>query len=128
MPEGTAPTPRFAREAVEHFLGQDNGEKLLPFSYRQIYTRWRAERKRLNLAKDLTVHSFRHSFTSWLANRTGTPLTEVQRVAGHSSVAITQIYVHPDESMLRAGMQRLTEDLVSRWYQEDGGEEKAEAQ
>ena len=65
---------------------------------------------------------------SWLANRTGTPLTEVRRVAGHSSVATTEVYVHADETMLRAGMTRLEGDLVSSWYQEDAPEKEIQAQ
>ncbi len=35
-----------------------------------------------------------------------------------------EVYVHPDETMLRAGMTRLGDDLVSSWYQDDGAEEK----
>ena len=117
-----------AQEAVETFVAQDNGERLLPYSYRQVYDRWREERTRLELPDDLNVHSFRHTFLSWLANRTGTPLTEVRRVAGHSSVATTEVYVHADEAMLRAGMTRLEGDLVSSWYQEEATEKKIQTE
>ena len=73
----TVPLVPAAQRAVETFLAQDNGERLLPYSYRQVYERWREERTRLKLPGDLDVHSFRHTFLSWLANRTGTPLTAV---------------------------------------------------
>ncbi len=115
-----------AQEVVRHFLEVHDGDTLLPFTYREIYILWAGEprrgtigeRERLGLAGDLDIHSFRHTFISWLANRTGTPLTEVQAAAGHASVRTTQIYVHRDQSMLRAGMGRLGADMVSTWYQQ----------
>ena len=41
---------------------------------------------------------------------------------------ITQVYVHRDETTLRAGMARLDADLVSRWYQEGEAEEETQVQ
>ena len=118
-----------AIKAVRHFLdGAHEGAKLVPLSYRSIYNAWVRERERLKLPAELDVHSFRHTFLSWLANRGQVSLTEVAAVAGHSSVAITQVYVHRDEATLRAGMARLDADLVSRWYQDDEDEEKIQLQ
>lgn len=119
----TVPLTPAAIAAVRYFAGIDKPVHrtgyLLPWEYNRIWELWAAERKRLGLAEDLHLHSFRHTFISWLANRTGTPLTEVQRVAGHSSVTQTVQYVHPDETMLRAGMARLEDDLVPSRYPED---------
>ena len=104
---------------MRFFLQQDNGDALLPFHYEGIYSTWVRERERLGLASDLDLHSFRHTFISHLVNRTGTPLTEAKAVAGHSSVKTTEMYVHRDESVLRVGMQRLSSEMVSSWYQDD---------
>jgi len=128
----TIPLVPEAQEAVRHFLGVHDCDTLLPFTYREIYVLWAGEsgrkivgeRARLGLPDDLDVHSFRHTFLTWLANRTGTPLTAVQAVAGHASVVTTTLYVHRDESMLRKGMGRLGADMVSVWYQEDAANEK----
>ncbi len=123
------PLTREAIKAVRHFLeGTEDGGKLVPFSYRSIYNTWVRERDRLKLAGELDVHSFRHTFLSWLANRGQVSLTEVAAVAGHSSVAITEVYVHRDEATLRAGMDRLDADLVSRWYQDEDDQERTQAQ
>ena len=113
-----------AQQAARYFLDRADGEKVLPYTYRQVYRLWIDERDRLGLADDLVVHSFRHTFISWLANRTGTPLTEVQAVAGHSSVVTKQVYVHRDEGQLRSGMQRLEADMAFAWHSEDADEEK----
>lgn len=92
---------------------------LVPWHYHELYELWAAERERIGLPADLHLHSFRHTFLSWLANRTGTPIREVQAVAGHSSLTTTEEYVHRDEEMLRAGMARLEADLVPSRYQDD---------
>ncbi len=118
----TIPLTPVAQEAVQYFLSL-GGERLLPVSYDTIYSRWVEERDHLKLPKELTLHCFRHTFITWLANRTGTPLTEVQAAAGHATITQTQHYVHRDEAMLRAGMARLDDELVSDRYRE-GGENK----
>lgn len=107
-----------AQEAVRYFLARATGGKLVPYGYYQLYELWISERDRLKLADDLVLHSFRHTFISWLANRTGTPLTEVQAVAGHSSVVTTQVYVHRDEAQLRIGMQRMEADMAFSRHQQ----------
>ncbi len=48
-------------------------------------------------------------------------------MAGHSSVKTTEMYVHRDESVLRVGMQRLSSEMVSSWYQDDAENEQTQA-
>ena len=86
-------------------------ERVLPCGYGAIGVRWTAERDRLMLPTDLTLHSFRHSFATALVNRTPTSLTEASRVLGHSSVVQTEHYVHKDEAQLRRGMAMLDAEL-----------------
>ena len=50
------------------------------------------------------VGSGQHDFATYLVNETGIPLTEARDVLGHASVVQTEVYVHKDESKLRAGM------------------------
>ena len=68
---------------------------------------WSNERNHIGLPVELTLHCFRHTFATWLVNRTPTPLTEAARVLGHSSVQQTEHYVHTDQSRLREGMAAL---------------------
>ncbi len=73
--------------------------------------RWRAERRRLGLPEDITLHTFRHDFATYIANLPEVPITEVRDVMGHSSVVITEIYVHKDERKLRLGMAQRSKQI-----------------
>lgn len=53
--------------------------------------------------KPLHLHDLRHT-TATLLCRAGVPVTDVQAILGHSSLAVTQIYARAnDEAALRAG-------------------------
>ena len=82
---------------------------------------WRKERKRLSLSSEITLHTFRHDFATYVANLPGVPITEVRDVLGHASVVVTEIYVHKDERKLRLGMAQRSAELSSE-TQADGTE------
>jgi integrase len=69
----------------------------------------------LDLDPALTLHSFRHDFATWLVNYTEprVPLTEARAVLGHSSVTVTEIYVHRNERALRVGMAERARSIGS---------------
>lgn len=54
----------------------------------------------------LNFHSLRHTFASWLVQK-GVSIYEVQKLLGHSSIAVTQIYAHLHPNNLRFAIDKL---------------------
>lgn len=66
--------------------------------YKSIFVSWDNARRAAKL-EDVRIHDLRHSFASYLVN-SGCSLYEVQKILGHSSVAMTQRYSHLSQSSL----------------------------
>jgi site-specific recombinase XerD len=62
------------------------------------------------LREDLTPHSLRHTFASWLVMR-GTPLRTVQQLLGHASITMTMRYAHLSPDHL-AGAVDVIEEIA----------------
>jgi integrase len=63
-------------------------------------------RKRLKLPDGCVLHSTRHTFCTRLGER-GADAFAIQRLAGHSSITISQRYVHPSAGRLDAAIALL---------------------
>jgi integrase len=75
-----------------------NGEKV----HRDTLTKtFKKKIRKLGLEEELHFHSLRHTFASWVVQR-GVPLYHVQKLLGHSSIKITEIYSHLEEDNLRS--------------------------
>jgi integrase len=55
----------------------------------------------------LHFHSLRHTFASWLV-QDGVSLYEVQKLLGHSNIAITQVYSHLQPETLHSTVNRIS--------------------
>ncbi|GEO24712.1 tyrosine recombinase XerD [Alicyclobacillus acidoterrestris] len=64
----------------------------LSASYYNTYLKKVVERQ-LGWKKRITAHTFRHSFASSLV-RNGVNLVHIQKLLGHSSLAVTSVYTH----------------------------------
>ncbi len=71
--------------------------------YVEIYNAWNTARRQAGLA-DVRIHDLRHSFASSLVNG-GTPLYEVQKLLGHSSIRTTERYAHLAPEKLLGSMR-----------------------
>lgn len=58
------------------------------------------------ILKRVTPHKLRHSYASRLVEK-GVDIVAVRDLMGHSSVAVTSIYLHADPSRLRAAVDKL---------------------
>ena len=61
--------------------------------------------KECGIRKNISPHSFRHSFATHLIEG-GADLRSVQALLGHESILTTEIYTHLDQRMLRETIDR----------------------
>ena len=63
--------------------------------------------RRLVLNDKLHFHSLRHTFASWLV-QDGVSLYEVQKLLGHSNIAVTQVYSHLQPETLHKTVNKIS--------------------
>lgn len=63
-------------------------------------------RTKLHLPKDFVIHGLRHTMLSRLGE-SGAGAFEIMRIAGHSSVTVSQRYVHPSPEVLERAFERM---------------------
>jgi len=86
-------------------------ERVFTRNGRRIDTNWISHaflyaRRRLKLPEEAVLHSTRHTFCTRLGKR-GASAFDIQRLAGHSSITISQRYVHPSTDQLDAAIKLL---------------------
>jgi len=82
---------------------EDSGKRL---SGNNVSRRLRYYVKQAGLRRELHFHSLRHSFASYLI-QSGESLYTVQRLLGHTSPRMTQIYSHLEPENLHRSVERI---------------------
>jgi integrase len=77
-----------------------------PVSYSTVRDQHQVLREKLKLPADFVIHSMRHTFLTRLGE-SGAGAFEIMRVAGHSSVTVSQKYVHPSPESIERAFERL---------------------
>jgi len=72
-----------------------------PLTRVMIFTIIKNLAEAIGLKKNISPHTFRHSFATELIER-GADLRAVQEMLGHESITTTEIYTHLDRSYLRS--------------------------
>jgi integrase len=85
-----------SKERSGEFVFSRNGNPLKGMS---VSHRFKKYVRKAGLSDRIHFHSLRHSGISWLANN-GVPQPFIQRIAGHSSLKVTDIYTHVQEASL----------------------------
>ncbi len=79
-----------------------NGKKLTRM---MIFTIIKALLPKANIKKNISPHSFRHSFATHLLEN-GADLRTIQTLLGHESITTTEIYTHLDTKHLKKALER----------------------
>ena len=70
-----------------------------------IFTIVKALVKKSTINKNVSPHTFRHSFATHLIEG-GADLRAVQEMLGHESITTTEIYTHLDKDYLRSNLMQ----------------------
>jgi site-specific recombinase XerD len=79
-----------------------NGEQIRQFHLTHIFKKYV---RKVGLGEEIHFHSLRHTFASWLVQE-GVPLYYVQKLLGHSSINVTQVYSHTTDENLRKAVEQ----------------------
>jgi integrase len=90
-----------SKERDGEFVFSRNGR---PLRANSISHRFKHFVRRTGLNHGIHFHSLRHTGISWLVDK-GVPQPFIQRIAGHSSLKVTDIYTHPSDNSLLAAVQ-----------------------
>ena len=96
-----------ARGALYVFTAEDGGPALVS----SLDHQHDAFRTLLKLSKEFVIHSLRHTMLTRLGEA-GTDAFTIMRIAGHSSVTVSQRYVHPSPESLENAFEKL--DALNR--------------
>ena len=88
---------RSARAGEETLFLNNRGSSLTRV---MIFTILREAARRAGIEKQISPHTFRHSFATHLLEG-GASIRQVQELLGHESILTTEIYTHLDDSHLR---------------------------
>lgn len=75
-------------------------------AYNQCYYIFNKMKKELNLDKQITIHTLRHTFCSNLIQK-GIPITTIQKLANHKKIQTTMRYSHLSNKELEAAIDVL---------------------
>ena len=75
----------------------------------------------LKLPEDFVIHSLRHTMLTRLGEA-GADAFTIMRIAGHSSVTISQRYVHPTPESLERAFERLENLNAQKFEDAEPGE------
>jgi integrase/recombinase XerD len=95
--EHTRNTQRIQKDFENYVFLNKNGKKLTRVMIFTIIKRLAA---RIGLEKNISPHTFRHSFATHLVEG-GADLRAVQQMLGHESIITTEIYTHLDKTYLK---------------------------
>lgn len=107
----TVPLSETAMYLLNARRGKSTSECVFALNDRQINAGWvthlsKRYVRRAGLDDRLRFHSLRHTFARWLV-QDGVSLYEVQKLLGHSSSALTEVYSHLQPEQVHSTVNRI---------------------
>jgi len=93
-----------AGQSVNDFIFTVDGKKI---AEDLVTHKFKAYVRKVGLDPKLHFHSLRHTFATWLVQE-GVSIYEVQKLLGHSSISVTQIYSHLAASELHGAVNKIS--------------------
>jgi integrase len=97
-------------EAVWIFPGEDPERPMLGTSFAHLHIKvcrpGRGKKRHFLFPQDFVIHSLRHTFCTRLGEA-GADAFTIMKLAGHSSVTVSQRYVHPTPEAVERAFDRL---------------------
>ena len=87
----------------ELVFANKDGQRYLVTSINHLHQKARTA---LRLPQDFVIHSLRHTMLTRLGE-SGVDAFTIMRIAGHSSVTVSQRYVHPSPEAVERAFERL---------------------
>jgi integrase len=87
-------------DLVFHRKGISVGQSYVGHKFKKVV-------RAVKLDETLHFHSLRHTFATWLVQE-GVSLYEIQKLLGHSSIAVTQVYSHLAASQLFQAVSKIS--------------------
>jgi integrase len=102
-----------------------NSKLAFPLSRRSVRTGFESACRKAKV-EDFTFHDLRRTFGTRLLER-GINIVTIQKLYGHSSVLVTQNYLHPGDELAQEAVERLVEtpqkpeNLAQIWHKSQDG-------
>jgi len=95
------------KHSVNGFIFTVDGKKIAEDLVTHMF---KAYVRKADLNPKLHLHSLRHTFATWLVQE-GVSIYEVQKLLGHSSISVTQVYSHLAASELHGAVNKISVSL-----------------
>ncbi len=91
------------KKVLSYFFVNEFGHKI---TRQYIYNICKQKQTELGITKNISPHTFRHSFATHLLN-SDVDLRSVQELLGHTDISTTQIYTHVQSKQLKQAYSKL---------------------
>ncbi|RKR08001.1 site-specific recombinase XerD [Maribacter vaceletii] len=99
---------------------KNNGQLLPVYSNQKVNVYLKEIASSLNINKNLTFHSARHTFATTVTLSNGVPIETVSKLLGHTKISTTQVYARVLEKKISDDVRLLKEKFRVSFRQDDG--------